>query len=374
MARRKKKGKIAVIIILSVLILAAEGICIFVFNTPAYVDSAKEKTGITNPLTGEQVETLPARPLIVSTDNVGEAKPQLGISKADIVYEVPVEGSQSRLEAIYYSEIPETVGPCRSVRSYIVDLAREYNAILVHNGYSPQAREYLEQGSVAYIPAQKYSFFYRTDAKPAPHDCLVDTKDVLKAAADNGWDTSVDVRAFSFMDEQEEAVLTGTQDKYLAKCEEEIKENLKWSWQKYELPDLSGIEFAANEEVSEIKVTYSGSDNVYKYLSDEGVYQKFVNGGEYADFTDGELIKTSNLIVYRVSSSVFDHKGRLDIDMCAGGEAWVFTKGRMFECTWSKKNLDSPTVFKDKDGNEIKLAAGNTWINIIDGNSKFSYK
>ena len=134
MARRKKKGKIAVIIILSVLILAAAGICIFVFNTPAYEDSAKEKTGITNPLTGEQVETLPARPLIVSTDNVVEAKPQLGISKADIVYEVPVEGSQSRLEAIYYSEIPETVGPCRSVRSYIVDLAREYNAILVHNG------------------------------------------------------------------------------------------------------------------------------------------------------------------------------------------------------------------------------------------------
>ena len=85
MARRKKKGKIAVIIILSVLILAAAGICIFVFNTPAYVDSAKEKTGISNPLTGEQVETLPARPLIVSTDNVGEAKPQLGISKADIL-------------------------------------------------------------------------------------------------------------------------------------------------------------------------------------------------------------------------------------------------------------------------------------------------
>ena len=109
-------------------------------------------------------------------------------------------------------------------------------------------------------------------------------------------------------------------------------------------------------------------------MSDEGIYQKFVNGGEYADFTDGELIKTSNLIVYRVSSSVFDHKGRLDIDMCAGGEAWVFTKGRMFKCTWSKKDPDSPTVFKDKDGNEIKLAAGNTWINIIDGNSKFSYK
>ncbi len=373
MAGQKKKAKVAAIIILAVLITAAAGVCIFVFDTPVYQDT-EETTGMTNPLTGEAVETLPARPLMVSTDNVGEARPQLGISKADIVYEVPVEGAQSRLEAIYYSEIPETVGPCRSVRPYIVDLAREYSAILVHNGYSPQAREYLELGTVAYIPAQKYGFFYRTDDKPAPHDCLVDTEDVLKAAKECGWDTAVNVRAFSFMDEQEEAVLTGTQDEYIAEREAEIKADLKWPWQKYELPDLSDIEFAANDEVSEIRVAYSDADNTYKYLSDEGVYQKFVNGGEYADFTDGELIKTSNLIVYRVSDNVLDHKGRLDIDMCAGGEAWVFTKGRMFECAWSKKDLDSPTVFEDKDGNEIKLAVGNTWINIIDGNSKFSYK
>ena len=44
MARRKKKGKIAVIIILAVLILAAAGVCIFVFNTPVYVGDV-EKTG-----------------------------------------------------------------------------------------------------------------------------------------------------------------------------------------------------------------------------------------------------------------------------------------------------------------------------------------
>ena len=373
MAAHNKKTKTAVIVILVVLILAVAAAGIFVFNTPVYESPAEKPVNI-NPLTGEPVETLPARPLMVSTDNVGEARPQLGISKADIVYEVPVEGSQSRLEAIYYSEIPQTVGPCRSVRSYIVDLAREYNAILVHNGYSPQAREYLETGAVAYIPAQKYSFFYRTADKPAPHDCLVDTADVLKAAKDCGWDKPVDVRAFSFMNEQEEAVLTGTEDKYLAEYEQKIKADLKWSWQKYELPDLSGISFAPNEAASEINVAYSGSDNTYRYLEDEGIYQKYVNGGEYADFTDGRMITATNIIVYSVLSSVLDHKGRLDINMCAGGDAWVFTKGRVFEGTWSRQDLDSPTVFKDKTGAEIKLARGNTWINIIDGNSKFSYK
>lgn len=373
MTGKRKKGKAAVIAALIVLILTAAAMCIFVLNTPVYEEEHKQ-TGLTNPLTGETVESLPARPLIVSTDNVGEARPQLGISKADIIYEVPVEGAQSRLEAIYYSEIPQTVGPCRSVRPYIVDIAREYNAVLVHNGYSSQAKEYLEQGTVAYIPAQKYSFFYRTQDKPAPHDCLVDTADVLKAAAECGWDEAVEVRDFEFMSEAESAVLAGKEDEYLAEYEKTIQEKLKWSWQKYELPDLSDVSFPANQEVSEIEIDYSGSCNTYKYISEEGVYQKYVNSSEYADFTDGQLIKTANLIVYEVSSNVIDHKGRLDINMCTGGDAWVFTKGKMFECEWSKENLDSPTIFKDSTGKEIKLAVGNTWISIIDGNTKFSYK
>ena len=84
--------------------------------TFALVGCKKEKVDdtvyYTNPLTGEKSETKieAARPLQVSIDNVGSAIPQSYLSVADLVYEFPVEGNQSRLQAIFYGEIPDHFG------------------------------------------------------------------------------------------------------------------------------------------------------------------------------------------------------------------------------------------------------------------------
>ena len=99
----------------------------------------ESKEPVISPLTGQEyTEELPARPLVVSIDNVGDAIPQSWLSKADIVYEFPVEGRQTRLNAIYYGEFPEEFGPIRSTRPYFVDLTREYKAIFLAHGWSPQ--------------------------------------------------------------------------------------------------------------------------------------------------------------------------------------------------------------------------------------------
>ncbi len=321
-------------------------------------------------------EELPARPMMVSTDNVNEAIPQYGISQADIVYEVPVEGSQSRLEAVYYSDIPEVVGPCRSVRPYIVDLAREYDAILTHHGWSPAAKAYLQEGLVADIPAQKYHFYYRTSAKPSPHNSLVKTADVLKAAEEAGYmDEKVQIPEYSFMDEREAAVLNGTESEFKAKYKAIAKEQSKSSDQEYEIPSLDGVEAPVMDgEASAITVKYANCVGEFEWDPEEQLYTRMVNGGEYRDLNNNEQIKVNNIIVYRINSDVTDHKGRLDIDLTEGGDAWVFTQGRYVKCEWSKEDLDSQTVFTDENGDPVKLTPGKTWINIIDGNSGFSYK
>ena len=53
-------------------------------------------------LTGEWIdqELAGKRPLAVMIGNTSDALPQYGISSADIIYEVPVEGSYTRLMAI----------------------------------------------------------------------------------------------------------------------------------------------------------------------------------------------------------------------------------------------------------------------------------
>ena len=101
----------------------------------------ENETQIISPLTGQLYEEeLPARPLIVSIDNVGDAIPQSWLSKADLVYEFPVEGKQTRLLAVYYGQFPDEFGPIRSTRPYFVDLTREYKGIFLAHGWSPDAK------------------------------------------------------------------------------------------------------------------------------------------------------------------------------------------------------------------------------------------
>ena len=72
-----------------------------------------------NPLTGmpmeEEYESL--RPVAVMLNNLKAAQPQLGVSRADIIYEVPAEGGITRMLAVYQTlDNVETLGSIRSAR------------------------------------------------------------------------------------------------------------------------------------------------------------------------------------------------------------------------------------------------------------------
>jgi hypothetical protein len=204
----------------------------------------KEVPMYQNPLTGEMSETeWPARPLQVSIDNVGDAYPQSWLSKADLVYEFPVEGNQTRLQAIYYGEFPEEFGPIRSTRPYFVDLAREYKAIFLAHGWSPQAKSYLLSDVVPYINAMNSDCeFYRVDDKSSPHDSYIKWETVKAKIDEKGWwAEKQEIRPFVFL--EEDAVNTGD------------------SVKKIEFDYLySEFEFTYDEEIGKYKRTSDGVD------------------------------------------------------------------------------------------------------------------
>ena len=62
------------------------------------------------------------RPLAVMVENHTEARPQSGLSSADVVYEAVAEGGISRFMALFYCNLSDTqVGPVRSARTYFLD-------------------------------------------------------------------------------------------------------------------------------------------------------------------------------------------------------------------------------------------------------------
>src|SRR3989344_5480690 len=79
------------------------------------------------------------RPLGIMIENHEEARPQSGLSKADVIYEAVAEGGITRFLAIYLcgaSAEDVQVGPVRSARTYFLDWISEYgiSPLYVHVG------------------------------------------------------------------------------------------------------------------------------------------------------------------------------------------------------------------------------------------------
>ena len=66
------------------------------------------------------------RPLAVMVENHPDARPQSGLSLADIVYETLAEGGITRFLAIYQSRDAGQIGPVRSAREYFAQIADEW--------------------------------------------------------------------------------------------------------------------------------------------------------------------------------------------------------------------------------------------------------
>lgn len=90
----------------------------------------------TAPLTGLPVEQpVLERPLAIMINNAPAARPQAGLSEADMVYEVLAEGGITRLVAFFQSHGGNVkIGPVRSIRPYLIELGETYGALPIHAG------------------------------------------------------------------------------------------------------------------------------------------------------------------------------------------------------------------------------------------------
>ena len=161
-------------------------------------DSEENKTSITyiNPLTGlETREDLThKRPVTIMINNIYNALPQVGISEADIVYEILEEGGITRLLCVYndFEEIPE-IGSVRSTRDYYIDVADAHDAILVHAGGSTYAYSDLAERNTDNIDGLYASQFYRSAERrktmSKEHTLMISGSGLSEAVSQYGYRT-----------------------------------------------------------------------------------------------------------------------------------------------------------------------------------------
>jgi hypothetical protein len=346
-SKKKSKTPLAIGIILLLMVATGAGLALTGNFTPTTDKDTPDPVDNRpiNPLTGLRAETLPNRVIQFSIDNV-ESIPQSGLSKADIIFEIPAEGGLTRLQALFYGETPDVVGPIRSARPYFIDVAREYNAIFVHHGASQAGDEYLNTGVVEdFSPIYNDGIFYRSNTRNAPHNSMLHYADLWEGIRDRGLDVLQEIRTFTFAPEATTEV-----DK-----DKEEEEPI--------VPTITAI--AVDNPYTFVE---------YKYVQETNLYEHYVDGDLYIDAENDAPITESNILIQYVKSSLTGIGKTLRIDLTAGGKALLFTGGNMVEGTWSRADLDSPTIFTDADGNEFVLTRGKTWVHVIDQNSKVTYK
>ena len=111
--RHKAIITVAAVVILAGLVTGA--LLAFRGDGPAKQATATPSQQLRSPFTGEPVPSL-NRVLAVKIDNIVYARPQTGLTHADIVYVLPVEGGLSRILAVFSSHFPPVIGPVRSAR------------------------------------------------------------------------------------------------------------------------------------------------------------------------------------------------------------------------------------------------------------------
>ena len=341
----KNKDIIVLISVLAVLIIVAGGILIYKIITNNETIETGENTEINNENTEDealvvqqkeiQIFNGDSRPIAVMIDNHSGAWPQANLNQAYLVYEIIVEGGETRLMALFKGKDLEKIGPVRSSRHYFLDYALENDAIYVHYGWSPQAESDITKYGVNNINgiSESSSSFWRVKDKSAPHNVLTSTEKILQIAERKNYATT----------SKKESVLNYVADEIELNSEEALM-------------------------ATEVTIPHSTLQTVkYEYNEETKTYTRYARGKLQKDYVTGDAITTKNIIItfcdnYDLTDS--ENKGRQGLKNIGTFDGYYITNGKAIKIKCTKSARDEQTIYKDLQGNEINVNDGNTFINI----------
>lgn len=268
----------------------------------------------------------------IMMENHVDSRPPSGLAEASVVYEAPVEANITRFLALYPADrTVEKVGPIRSARPYYLDWALEYGTpMYMHVGGSPEAMDKIERfGMFNMDEMTRGWYFWRSDERSAPHNTYTSSKLWNKALEDYG------------------AL---------------YREEAYTGWMFSSSTFFQSAPRAANAlTVSFVPPWYEAT---WRYSSSTGKYFRYQMNRPHAD-DDGTPVAADTVITQEVTIRVIDEIGRRSVETVGRGPARIFMGGFEIRGTWKKESRTARTRFVDENGNDIPLAPGKIWIEII---------
>ena len=275
-----------------------------------------------SPFTGDPVRAL-NRVLTVKIDNIGYARPQTGLTRADIVYVLPVEGGLSRFLAVFSSHYPPVIGPVRSAREDDLQLLRQFgHPAFAYSGATATLLPYIHRtAGIVDLYDGITSGFYRDTRRIAPYNLYAHTRQLLAQA--RGASKARDI-GFRFG------------------------------------PAPPGGKAARSASVSypaaSFRFTWSGGKGRWLVSMD----------GRPAVATDGGRLSPATVVIQHttVRTSRFREYGKPPpyAESTGSGTALVLRDGKAWTTHWSRPNANGGTTFSTTAGRRMTFSRGQVWV------------
>ena len=300
------------------------------------------------PLTGlsaPQDAALGRRPLNVRLPNDPNARPQYGLSKADVVFEMIVEGGVTRFSAIYHSQDADVIGPVRSYRFSDLHITQMLRGALVSSGSTVEERDAVTQsikdGNMLSVDAERDGrAYYRVAFRPAPNNEFTGTPADRDAVNRAGGSAPVEVPGLAFLPPTNGDPTAG--GFVGAQAAKTVTVPFQGVW----------------------ATTFSWDAGSYGYRRSQGGVQTQDGDGSGPILAKNVIVMTTDIWTTSVVEDQLGSHG-LDYRMTGGGPVSVFRDGLRVDGTWKRDGVLDQFTFWDAAGKQLMLEPGQTWIHFI---------
>lgn len=260
--------------------------------------------------------------LAVKIDNVVQARPPTGLTDADIVYILPVEGGLSRILAVFSSHLPRIIGPVRSAREDDIELLQQFGRpAYAYSGAQSHLLPVVHQARIVDLYAGIVGGYFRGPNRIAPHNLYADTGKLLAEA--RGASVAHDI-GFRFGP-----------------------------------PPPGGRRTAA------FSVAYPAASFTFTWSARKARWLVSMDGSPAGTTDDSQLAAPTVVIQYTtVRTSRFHEQGVPPpyAESTGSGTAVVLRNGQAYDARWSRPQADGGTSFTTASGRPMTFATGPVWI------------
>jgi len=328
----------------------------------------------------KKAEEINSEPIfcIQTPNGMDGARPQISLNDASIIYEAIAEAGITRFAAIYKNPDNSVIGPVRSLRNYYLDWDIPYDCIIVHAGGEEEANKRVQ--SYRHLSESRTYMWRDYSGYRAPNNLFTSGSLLAEFAKDNNY-TSSNPKTFARLtpDQSSAELVEIKKDKQALENQEkaDIEADEKTYEAKYthaediyvrftSAPNFN-VKYQYNSETNSYDRAYEGTSGDHMIYNCSSEITKV--GDKIAPKTDcGDAVQMSPSVVavMKVAEQLSPVNHYREVITTTGsGDAVIFQNGVAIEGTWEKSSLESQIIWKDKSGNIIKLAPGQTIVEAI---------